>query len=167
MWFSVQRHLTRFGLQEYAIVTGLKCGLVPKSDEFTKVMEKMILKDKYFKSLDKISCAQLENDFLRSSTPRADRYKLCLVLIVEGVFNALDNNEGIDIDTLSIIDNLNIFFYYPECKVGCNRLLRGFRGSWVRKFRETYAIASLHHPLRLHTLREGSRESRISVQEVC
>lgn len=42
----------------------LKCGLAPEGDEFTKVMEKNRFKDKYFKSMEKISCAQLDKAFL-------------------------------------------------------------------------------------------------------
>lgn len=60
----------------------------------------------------------IEKAFLRPLTSRVDRYKLYLALIVEGVSDDLDNNVGIDIDILSIIDNLNIFFYYPWGKVG-------------------------------------------------
>ncbi|CAA2966307.1 Hypothetical predicted protein [Olea europaea subsp. europaea] len=58
LWFKVQGHLTRFGLQEYAIVTGLHVGLFSKGDRYTKALEKRRLKEKYFKSLEKISCAQ-------------------------------------------------------------------------------------------------------------
>ncbi|CAA2989622.1 Hypothetical predicted protein [Olea europaea subsp. europaea] len=31
LWFNVQGYLVRFGLQEYALVTGLRCGLFPES----------------------------------------------------------------------------------------------------------------------------------------
>ncbi|CAA3023209.1 Hypothetical predicted protein [Olea europaea subsp. europaea] len=82
LWFNMQGHLTRFGLQEYAIVTGLYAGLFPEGDRYTKALEKRKLKEKYFKSLEKISCAQLENTFVRASTPWADRYKLGLSLIL-------------------------------------------------------------------------------------
>ncbi|CAA2975958.1 Hypothetical predicted protein [Olea europaea subsp. europaea] len=108
LWFNVQSHLTRFGLKE-----------------------------KYFKSLEKILCAQLEKAFLRASTPRVDRYKLGLALIVEGVITASDNNVGIDEDTFAIVDDLELFFAYPWPKVGYRRLLKGFRGTWARKMSDT------------------------------
>ncbi|CAA3024920.1 Hypothetical predicted protein [Olea europaea subsp. europaea] len=69
LWFNVQGHLTRFGLHEYAIVTGQHAGSFPEDDRYTKALEKRRLKEKYFKSLEKISCAQLEKAFLRASTP--------------------------------------------------------------------------------------------------
>ncbi|CAA3033587.1 Hypothetical predicted protein [Olea europaea subsp. europaea] len=50
-------HLTRFGLQEYAIVTGLHAGSFSEGDRYTKALEKRRLKEKYFKLLEKISCA--------------------------------------------------------------------------------------------------------------
>ncbi|XP_022883511.1 uncharacterized protein LOC111400329 [Olea europaea var. sylvestris] len=133
LWFNVQGHLTRFGLQEYAIVTGLHARLFSEGDRYTKALEKKRLKEKYFKSLEKISCAQLEKAFLHASTPRADRYKLGLALIVEGVITTPNNNVGIDEDTLAIVDDLELFFAYPWAKVGYRRLLKGFRGTWARK----------------------------------
>ncbi|CAA3019852.1 Hypothetical predicted protein [Olea europaea subsp. europaea] len=137
LWFNLQGHLTRFGLQEYAIVTGLHARSFSEGDRYTKALEKRRLKEKHFKSLEKISCAQLEKAFLRTSTPRADRYKLGLALIVEGVIIAPDNNVGIDEDTLAIVDDLELFFAYPWAKVGYRRLLKGFRGTWERKMSDT------------------------------
>ncbi|CAA2955290.1 Hypothetical predicted protein [Olea europaea subsp. europaea] len=108
-------HLTRFGLQEYAIVTGLHVGSFPEGDRYTKALEKRRLKEKYFKLVEKISCAQLEKAILCASTLRADRYKLGLALIVEGVITAPDNNVGIDEDTLAIVDDLELFFAIRPC----------------------------------------------------
>ncbi|CAA3024703.1 Hypothetical predicted protein [Olea europaea subsp. europaea] len=125
LWFNVQGHLTRFGLQEYAIVTGLRAGSFSEGNRYRKALEKRRLKEKYFKSLEKISCDQLEKTFVPASTPRVDRYKLGLALIVEGVITASNNNVGIDEDTLSLIDDL--------AKVGYRRLLNGFRGTCARK----------------------------------
>ncbi|CAA2974785.1 Hypothetical predicted protein [Olea europaea subsp. europaea] len=85
----------RFGLQEYAVVTGLRCGLFSKGDDFNLLIERKRLKERYFKSNDKISLAQLQSTVARLSTTRADHYKLGLVLIVEGVFNASDNNVAL------------------------------------------------------------------------
>ncbi|CAA2939159.1 Hypothetical predicted protein [Olea europaea subsp. europaea] len=79
LWFNVQGQLTRFGLQEYAIITGLHVGSFLKGDRYTKALEKRRLKEKYFKSLENISCAQLEKTFVRTLTPRADRYKIGLL----------------------------------------------------------------------------------------
>ncbi|CAA3022847.1 Hypothetical predicted protein [Olea europaea subsp. europaea] len=124
----------RFRIQEYALVTGLRYGLLPDDNVMERVLEKMRLKDKYFKHVDKISCAQLEKTFLRSSMPPADQYKLGLALIIEGVFNALDNNVGIDMEILSIIDNLDLFFSYPWGRILYGSLIRDFRGHWARKF---------------------------------
>ncbi|CAA3000534.1 Hypothetical predicted protein [Olea europaea subsp. europaea] len=119
--------LPYLGLQEYAIVTGLHAGSFLEGDRYTKALEKRRLKEKYFKSLEKISCAQLEKAFLRVSTPQADRYKLGLALIVEGVITTPDNNVDVDEDTLAIVDDLELFFSYPWAKVGYRRLLKGFR----------------------------------------
>ncbi|CAA2986374.1 Hypothetical predicted protein [Olea europaea subsp. europaea] len=116
LWFNVQGHLTQFGLQEYDIITRLHAGSFSEGDWYTKALEKRRLKEKYFKSLEKISCAQLEKTFVHVSTPQADRYKLGLALIVERVITALDDNVGIDEDTLSLVDNLELFFSTPGPK---------------------------------------------------
>ncbi|CAA2977760.1 Hypothetical predicted protein [Olea europaea subsp. europaea] len=84
------------------------CGRLPDDAVMDRVLQKKRLKDKYFKSTERISCGELEKAFLRPSTPRADQYKLELALIIEGVFNAPDSHAGIELPTLSIVDNLDI-----------------------------------------------------------
>ncbi|CAA3002109.1 Hypothetical predicted protein [Olea europaea subsp. europaea] len=69
LWFNLQGYLARFSMQEYALVTTLRCGLLPADNAMDRVLEKRRLKDKYFKNMDKISFAQLEQIFLRLSTP--------------------------------------------------------------------------------------------------
>ncbi|CAA2993347.1 Hypothetical predicted protein [Olea europaea subsp. europaea] len=107
-----------------------------EGDDFDRLLERRRLKERYFKSNDKISLAQLQSIVARSSTNRADRYKLGLVLIVEGVFNVSDNNVDIHLPTLSIVDDLDFFFTYPWDRVTYRRLLHGFRGSFERKFQK-------------------------------
>ncbi|XP_022860750.1 uncharacterized protein LOC111381224 [Olea europaea var. sylvestris] len=97
LWFNVQGHLMRFGLQEYAAMTGLRCGAFPEGDDFDRLIERKRLKERYFKSNDKVSLAQLQCTVARPSTTHADRYNLGLVLIVEGVFSAPDNNVGLGV----------------------------------------------------------------------
>ncbi|CAA2949025.1 Hypothetical predicted protein [Olea europaea subsp. europaea] len=46
LWFNVQGHLMRFGLQKYALVTGLRCGLFPKSNNFDQLIERRRLKER-------------------------------------------------------------------------------------------------------------------------
>ncbi|CAA2971495.1 Hypothetical predicted protein [Olea europaea subsp. europaea] len=105
LWYNVQGHLMRYGLQVYTLVTGLRCGLFPEGDDFDRLIERKRLKER-------------------------------LVLIVEGVFNAPDNNVSIYLPTLSIVDDLDFFFTYPWGKVRYRRLLHGFRGSLARKFQK-------------------------------
>ncbi|CAA2964370.1 Hypothetical predicted protein [Olea europaea subsp. europaea] len=114
----VGTYLATEQLKEYAIVTRLHAGSFLEGDRYTKALEKRRLKEKYFKSLEKISCAQLEKAFLRASIPQADRYKLGLALLVEGVITASDHNVGIDEDTLAIMDDLELFFRTPGPKWG-------------------------------------------------
>ncbi|CAA3001053.1 Hypothetical predicted protein [Olea europaea subsp. europaea] len=35
---------------------------------------------------------------------------------------------------MSIVDDLDLFFSYPWGRISYGRLIRGFRGYWVRKF---------------------------------
>ncbi|CAA2970390.1 Hypothetical predicted protein [Olea europaea subsp. europaea] len=46
LWFNVQDHLMRFGLQEYAAVMGLRCGLFPEEDDFDRLIDKKRLKER-------------------------------------------------------------------------------------------------------------------------
>ncbi|CAA3024180.1 Hypothetical predicted protein [Olea europaea subsp. europaea] len=47
LWFNVQGHLMKFGPQEYAAVTGLRCSLFPKGDDFDQLIERKRLKERY------------------------------------------------------------------------------------------------------------------------
>ncbi|CAA2957550.1 Hypothetical predicted protein [Olea europaea subsp. europaea] len=114
------------------IVTGVEGE--SDADSIDRVLQKRRLKDKYFKSIDRITYADLKKAFLQASTPRVDRHKLSLTLIIEGVFNAPDNHADIEISTLSIVDDQDIFFSYPWGKVSYRRLIGGFRASLGRKF---------------------------------
>ncbi|CAA3032664.1 Hypothetical predicted protein [Olea europaea subsp. europaea] len=46
LWFNVQGHLMRFGLQEYALVAGLRCGAFPEGTEFNRLLERRRLKER-------------------------------------------------------------------------------------------------------------------------
>ncbi|CAA3005419.1 Hypothetical predicted protein [Olea europaea subsp. europaea] len=54
LWFNVQGHLMRFDLQVYTAVMGLRCGLFPEGDDFDRLIERKRLKERYFKSNDKL-----------------------------------------------------------------------------------------------------------------
>ncbi|CAA2994739.1 Hypothetical predicted protein [Olea europaea subsp. europaea] len=47
LWFNVQDHLMRFDLEEYAAVTRLRCGLFPEGDDFDRLIETKMLKERY------------------------------------------------------------------------------------------------------------------------
>ncbi|CAA2960223.1 Hypothetical predicted protein [Olea europaea subsp. europaea] len=115
-WEDFRNSSLGYLVEEYALVTGLRCGTLPEGAEYERLLERRRLKERYFKSNDKISLAQLQIAMARSSTPRADRYKLGLVLILEGVFNAPDNNVDIHLPTLLIVDDLDYFL--PTFGVG-------------------------------------------------
>ncbi|CAA2967199.1 Hypothetical predicted protein [Olea europaea subsp. europaea] len=68
LWFNVQGHLMRFDLQEYAVVTGLRCSIFPEGDDFDRLIERKRLKERYFKSNDKVSLAQLQSTVAQPST---------------------------------------------------------------------------------------------------
>ncbi|CAA3025834.1 Hypothetical predicted protein [Olea europaea subsp. europaea] len=99
-----------------------------------------------------------------------DSYKLELALIVEGVITTPDNNIGIDEDTLSLVDDLELFFSYSWAKVGYRRLLKGFQGTWAYKMSDakmknekdiSYTIHEFSIAMQLHvhaTLRPTEAE---------
>lgn len=64
LWFNIKSHFVRFGLQEYAVVTGLKCEHIPTGKDFENSIGKTRLKDKYFKSNDCIFSFEYKKVFL-------------------------------------------------------------------------------------------------------
>ncbi|CAA2942565.1 Hypothetical predicted protein [Olea europaea subsp. europaea] len=122
--------------------------------------------------MDRISCGELEKAFLRSSTSRADRYKLGLALIIEGVFNAPDSHASIELPTLSIVDDLDMFYSNSWGRVSYIHLIRDFRRRLGRKFVDamnkkekavTYTVHDFPIAMQLHmsaTLRPTEAELR-------
>ncbi|CAA2959632.1 Hypothetical predicted protein [Olea europaea subsp. europaea] len=47
LWFSVQGHLTRFGLQEYAFVTRLRCSSFLEGVEYERLLQRRRLKERH------------------------------------------------------------------------------------------------------------------------
>ncbi|XP_022899344.1 uncharacterized protein LOC111412647 [Olea europaea var. sylvestris] len=131
-WFKVNQRFARFGLPEFALITGLKCSPVPKGAEVDKILEKTHLQDKMFANMDQITCSDLEKAFLKCAN-RNDRYKLGLALIIEGVFNSRDRNVGINSTTLSIVDDLDFFNAYPWGTVCFQLLIKSLLRGWGRK----------------------------------
>ncbi|CAA2959800.1 Hypothetical predicted protein [Olea europaea subsp. europaea] len=67
LWFNVQGNMMRFGLQEYTLVTGLRCGVFPEGDEFDRVLERRRLKERFgrtrqFPRLGNVLVKELGND---------------------------------------------------------------------------------------------------------
>ncbi|CAA3027621.1 Hypothetical predicted protein [Olea europaea subsp. europaea] len=73
-----------------------------------------------------------------------------LVLIVEGVVNAPNNNVSIHLPTLSIVDDPDLFFACPWGRVGYRHLLHEFRARKQPQHR-TYDVFFKNVKLHMYT----------------
>ncbi|KAL2492915.1 Uncharacterized protein Adt_28543 [Abeliophyllum distichum] len=76
-----------------------------------RVLDKHRLRERWFDNATHISLNRLENVFINCDD-RRDQYKLGLALLIEGVLKPMDRRK-INIETLSLVDNLEVCYDYP------------------------------------------------------
>ena len=112
----------RFGLGEFALVTGLNFGAGPSQAELEEHLSCDRLVTDYFNDAEKVKLSQLQVAF-NNCTVVEDVYKLGLCFFVEGVLNAMEDKLHIRSDILRIVEDLEFFFNYPWGKYSYKRLL--------------------------------------------
>ena len=81
--FYLGNTLCRFGIAEFALVTGLNFGKSPSPDELKEHLSSDRIIQEYFNGDSKVSFGQLE-DALKASTNPEDAFKLGLCYLIEG-----------------------------------------------------------------------------------
>ncbi|KAL2467103.1 DUF1985 domain-containing protein [Abeliophyllum distichum] len=130
-WFKVNGRLARFGMQEYALMTGLMCHGTPRNLLVQKVLLKHRLRRKWLFNLEHISLNQLEAAFV-ACDHHGDKYKLGLALLIEGVCRPVDR-RSISLETLSLVDKLNVFYEYPWGRDCYFAMLKSLNCSWNKR----------------------------------
>lgn len=124
LWSAFGGHPTRFGLEEFGTVTGLRCGPFPVGYHPSTVQKKEDAKGKTWKKLfgNKKNvtiaslCRQLERDGRSVGIPKMSGWKklrLALIIIVDGVLIAHKQVPQPTPRYVRMLEHLPSFFQFP------------------------------------------------------
>ncbi|CAA2985301.1 Hypothetical predicted protein [Olea europaea subsp. europaea] len=112
VWFKIGEKNTKFGLEEFILVTGLNAGDENDVDK-TLGEECRIVKEYFRNSGGKITKGDAYNAFVICKKRKSDKYKLGLIVILAYVLWATEENTYIDLWWLDLVDDLDRFETYP------------------------------------------------------
>ncbi|XP_062098825.1 uncharacterized protein LOC133804699 [Humulus lupulus] len=130
--FFLGSKFCRFGMGEFALVTGLNFSTFPSLEELEERNLSDRLIKEYFNDAEKVKLSQVDHAF-KTCTVVEDVYKLGLCLLVEGVLNAIDGKLHIWRDILKIVEDVEYFFSYPWGKYSYRRLLQSCKKDMVKQ----------------------------------
>ncbi|XP_024020552.1 uncharacterized protein LOC112091355 [Morus notabilis] len=150
LWFMVNGTTTRFGMREFALITGLNCGETPKPDVVLKASKNIRLLE-HFKS-HVVLVADLKKLLTGKKIKGSDKAKIAIIYFLAQVLLSGDEKKTVPLDWLSYVEDLEFFNSYPWGRVSFECTLRALKKNlrekfqkWVRKGRnksikETYSI---------------------------
>ncbi|XP_024026983.1 uncharacterized protein LOC112093193 [Morus notabilis] len=150
LWFMVNGTTTRFGMREFALITGLNCGETPELDVVLKASKNIRLLE-HFKS-HVVLVADLKKLLTGKKIKGSDKAKIAIIYFLAQVLLSGDEKKTAPLDWLSYVDDLEFFNSYPWGRVSFECTLRALRKNlkekfqkWVRKGRnksikKTYSI---------------------------
>ncbi|KAL5575953.1 hypothetical protein UlMin_017652 [Ulmus minor] len=107
MWFNFDGKPARFSVNEFAVVTGLRCSKLPV--EVRSEACQNCLRDTYFKTSDLLNKIQ---KWLRGK-PQEDRLKIALVYFLESTLLSSNPKKSVSQFHLSMVDDLETFKRFP------------------------------------------------------
>lgn len=139
IWFKLNNHFARFGIQEYCLITGLPCHEV--TAELDSSDDR--LRNIYFHGTKRITMVMLFETFHQCENME-DKFKLGLVMLVECVLKPV--GRYINYQTLGMVENLDEFLIYPWGRISYFVLLNSLqqRAQKLRNNQQTDRKYSIH-----------------------
>ncbi|XP_062116544.1 uncharacterized protein LOC133830574 [Humulus lupulus] len=122
----------RFGMGEFALVTGMNFSTFPSLEELEGHNLSNRLIKEYFNDAEKVKLSQVDHAF-KTCTIVEDAYKLGLCLLVDGVLNSIEGKLHIWRDILKIVEDVEYLFSYPWRKYSYRRLLQSCKKDMVKQ----------------------------------
>ncbi|XP_060970027.1 uncharacterized protein LOC133037186 isoform X2 [Cannabis sativa] len=135
MRFYVGRKEVRFGVLEFALITGLDFSSGPTEEEKAAQVARSgsdRLINKYFNRSDSVKTEALQLQFTNCQNPE-DLYKLGLCLFVESVLLGLEANALITPHILRYVEDLEFFFRIPWGKHSFARLMHSLQKDMLKQ----------------------------------
>ncbi|KAM6586667.1 hypothetical protein CsatA_009272 [Cannabis sativa] len=135
MRFYVGRKEVRFGVLEFALITGLDFSSGPTEEEKATQVARSgsdRLINKYFNWSDSVKTEALQDRFTNCQNPE-DLYKLGLCLFVESVLLGREANALITPHILRYVEDLEFFFRIPWGKHSFSRLMHSLQKDMLKQ----------------------------------
>ncbi|XP_024030942.1 uncharacterized protein LOC112094407 [Morus notabilis] len=134
LWFMVNGKPTRFGMREFALITGLNCGKIPESYVVLKASNNIRLLE-YFKA-HVVLVADLKKLFTKNKIKGSDKAKIAIIYFLAQVLLSEDEKKTVPLDWLSYVDDLEFFNSYPWDRVSFECTLRSLKKNLKEKFQK-------------------------------
>ncbi|KAM6545539.1 hypothetical protein CsatB_026275 [Cannabis sativa] len=135
MRFYVGRKEVRFGVLEFALITGLDFSSGPTEEEKAAQVARSRLDrliNKYFNRSDSVKTEALQLQFTNCQNPE-DLYKLGLCLFVESVLLGREANALITPHIIRYVEDLEFFFRIPWGKHSFARLMHSLQKDMLKQ----------------------------------
>ncbi|XP_050210879.1 uncharacterized protein LOC126661128 isoform X2 [Mercurialis annua] len=123
MWFHVGGHRLKFGIEEFALVSGLNCQGTSNKYSYPKVLNGLY--DKYFSGCQSVSKQTLRDMFLsRRWESEEDGFKLAFMHLLQNFLLASPNTTRISLKDFDVVDSddindypwgIDVFKYTFDC----------------------------------------------------
>ena len=110
--FYIGDNNLRFGLGEFALITGLNFGKDPDEMKLKSMSASTRLRETYLNNEAMVRSGELEAAFVNCEE-KEDVWKLGLCYLVDGLLMAQESGTKIQMDMLSFVENEEDFFNYP------------------------------------------------------
>lgn len=154
-WFKINNHVVKFGLSEFALMTGLNCReFTPDElEEHNRARDytpKSMFANKFFKKMKKVSTLEVVAAFLgaRDATNN-EKVMLAKLVFLETILLPKQERSSINTRHLDIADNSETFDNYPWGRVSYEKLIESITncGDSLQKITTGYGVHGFSHAL--------------------
>ena len=125
--FGIGKKVLNFGLEEFAIVTGLNCESFPFSQSFA-IPEDVSFKEKFFPNFENIDTGTIAYVYdTVKDVSNEDLMKLANLYFLEEVLLSKDSIRPIDKEHLDVVNHLDEFYLYPWGRVVFKETVKALR----------------------------------------
>ncbi|XP_024021520.1 uncharacterized protein LOC112091625, partial [Morus notabilis] len=134
LWFMVNGKLTRFGMREFTLTTGLNCGEIPELDVVLKASKNVRLLE-HFKA-QVVLVDDLKKLLTENKIKGSDKARIAIIYFLAQVVQSGDEKKTVPLDWLAYVDDLDFFNSYPWGRVSFECTLRPLRKNLKEKFQK-------------------------------
>lgn len=133
IWFVVDRKPIRFGMMEFALVSGLNCGAFPEASEVERLRNSKAAKTFLTKVLARKQTIVARDLEVRikdegNKYTSEEKFRMCLIWFVHSILMASDSAKTVNLDWVCFASDENFFNAYPWGRLAFQLTVDSLRG---------------------------------------